>query len=885
MTTAGPGTLGLPERTGARARGARDPPRPGACRGAGGGASAAPARSSRSAGACSDRGGAARGARSRGPGHPRWCWPASPSQRLLQRRPGLLRWVHRSAQHRFAARCRGAGRTRWRRSSAVPADDAPEELLRRLRRFKARQALRLAARDLWLGAPMEALGREQTGAGRGAAPRGAAAALEAPLRRRYGAPVAARASCVLGLGKLGGEDLNWSSDIDLVYVHRGDGTTSGGTRRVALPTVTYYTRLAEALTRAMSTVTADGFCYRVDLNLRPQGRGGRGGDLAAVDAAVLRAARPHLGARRADQGAAGGRRPRAGTGAARGARALRLAAERWTSAAVEALRDLKMQIDLREHRPRERREARAGRHPRGGVLRRRAAAAPRRTESGAARVRSTQRALRRLVEAGLLSQADADRLLEAYVFLRRVENRLQMVRRAADAGAASPGAGAATGWRARSGFADCGRVRGGAGSPPELRARRPSSVLLGQDGARGAAARADLVVALDDGRWRTARGAEALARRGFDDPVRPRWRRCSGSGGCSGPPGSRKARASGIALQLLPGRARSPDPDQALLLPRRVRRRRSRSPQGYLRLLHQRPGGGAAAARPLRTERVPQRRAAPDPGAAGPAGVLGRGGAAQAAGANPHRAGRAGGTRHRRSGAAARGAAPLQERGGAAGRPRRHRRGARGARGGAPAHRAGRRRCSTTPSSSLASTRALAGACRACGTGGGRRWRCSEWASSAAASSATTRTSICSSSTGRAPTRRRRADPPDASATTSTSRGWCSGSCRSCTLQYREGRLYQVDTRLRPSGNQGPLVVSEEALLEHHARRAQLWERQALVKARGGGGRRGLRGAAPRQRARSAHLGASAARGRRRRRSTGSACGWSGRWPASPRSS
>ena len=52
------------------------------------------------------------------------------------------------------------------------------------------------------------------------------------------------------------------------------------------------------------------------------------------------------------------------------------------------------------------------------------------------------------------------------------------------------------------------------------------------------------------------------------------------------------------------------------------------------------------------------------------------------------------------------------------------------------------------------------------------------------------------------------------------------------TLQYREGRLYQVDTRLRPSGNQGPLVVSEEALLEHHARRAQLWERQALVKAR-----------------------------------------------------
>ena len=52
------------------------------------------------------------------------------------------------------------------------------------------------------------------------------------------------------------------------------------------------------------------------------------------------------------------------------------------------------------------------------------------------------------------------------------------------------------------------------------------------------------------------------------------------------------------------------------------------------------------------------------------------------------------------------------------------------------------------------------------------------------------------------------------------------------TVQLREGRLYQVDARLRPSGNQGTLVVSEVAFREHHARRAQLWERQALVKAR-----------------------------------------------------
>jgi glutamate-ammonia-ligase adenylyltransferase len=60
------------------------------------------------------------------------------------------------------------------------------------------------------------------------------------------------------------------------------------------------------------------------------------------------------------------------------------------------------------------------------------------------------------------------------------------------------------------------------------------------------------------------------------------------------------------------------------------------------------------------------------------------------------------------------------------------------------------------------------------------------------------------------------------------------------SLQFREGVLYRVDTRLRPSGNQGPLVVSAEAFREHHERRAQLWERQAMVKARGVAGDQGL---------------------------------------------
>src|SRR2546428_12702603 len=52
------------------------------------------------------------------------------------------------------------------------------------------------------------------------------------------------------------------------------------------------------------------------------------------------------------------------------------------------------------------------------------------------------------------------------------------------------------------------------------------------------------------------------------------------------------------------------------------------------------------------------------------------------------------------------------------------------------------------------------------------------------------------------------------------------------TLPLRQGTLYRIDTRLRPSGSAGPLVISFEALATYHAREARLWERQALLRAR-----------------------------------------------------
>jgi glutamate-ammonia-ligase adenylyltransferase len=52
------------------------------------------------------------------------------------------------------------------------------------------------------------------------------------------------------------------------------------------------------------------------------------------------------------------------------------------------------------------------------------------------------------------------------------------------------------------------------------------------------------------------------------------------------------------------------------------------------------------------------------------------------------------------------------------------------------------------------------------------------------------------------------------------------------TTQTREGYAYKIDTRLRPSGNAGPLVTSLESFRDYHRREAQIWERQALTKAR-----------------------------------------------------
>ncbi len=76
---------------------------------------------------------------------------------------------------------------------------------------------------------------------------------------------------VVGMGKLGGAELNVSSDIDLVFVYPEDGDTNGAR---ALSNHEYFSRVGRALIAALSELTEDGFVFRVDMRLRPYGDSG-----------------------------------------------------------------------------------------------------------------------------------------------------------------------------------------------------------------------------------------------------------------------------------------------------------------------------------------------------------------------------------------------------------------------------------------------------------------------------------------------------------------------------------------------------------------------------------------------------------------------------------
>lgn len=110
---------------------------------------------------------------------------------------------------------------------------------------------------------------------------------DAGLSGRYGKPVVENPDkttrpagfAVIAMGKLGGGELNFSSDVDLMYVYTADGETEGvlspdGSRLNRITNHQYFIKLAEKLSAAIGEKTDDGFVFRVDMRLRPEGQRG-----------------------------------------------------------------------------------------------------------------------------------------------------------------------------------------------------------------------------------------------------------------------------------------------------------------------------------------------------------------------------------------------------------------------------------------------------------------------------------------------------------------------------------------------------------------------------------------------------------------------------------
>jgi glutamate-ammonia-ligase adenylyltransferase len=89
------------------------------------------------------------------------------------------------------------------------------------------------------------------------------------LIARYGKPRNECGFAVLALGKLGGKELNYSSDIDLMFLHGGAGETDGA---APIDNQEFFQKLASRCLEVLSAYSVEGSCYRVDLRLRPEGR-------------------------------------------------------------------------------------------------------------------------------------------------------------------------------------------------------------------------------------------------------------------------------------------------------------------------------------------------------------------------------------------------------------------------------------------------------------------------------------------------------------------------------------------------------------------------------------------------------------------------------------
>ena len=315
--------------------------------------------------------------------------------------------------------------------SITPVEGCPmEDFLRIIREIKKKDLLRITLRDILNKADLIDTVSDLSSLADAIIEASYRRALEA-MTERYGDVDGqpANALSIIGLGKLGGEELNYSSDIDIIYVYGSEvGETSGvlspqGVRINRISNHEYFCKLGELVFKMLSIPTEDGFAYRVDLRLRPEGQRG---DIALSlrsyelyyeswgrtwERQALIKARPVAG----DMGIAEG--------------FIRMITpfvyrKYLDIAAIDEIGQMKGRIDSTSKRD----DIKRGY---GGI---------REVEffiqafqliyggkEPLLRERNTLRALHRITQKGIIGYEDYQSLSQAYIFLRRLEHRLQFL--------------------------------------------------------------------------------------------------------------------------------------------------------------------------------------------------------------------------------------------------------------------------------------------------------------------------------------------------------------------------------------------------------------------------------------------------------------------------
>ena len=189
-------------------------------------------------------------------------------QQLLASDSELLPWL----RAHYAQPCRAAEMQEWLDAMPVTDEDALSRALRRLRKHVM---LKLLTRDLGGLADLYEVMSCMTALAELVVRRAQACVMQS-LVEQYGWPLGAASGqpqqmLVIGMGKLGGGELNVSSDIDLIFVYPEDGDSNGAR---ALSNHEFFSKLGRRLISLINDHTGAGYVFRVDMRLRPYGDSG-----------------------------------------------------------------------------------------------------------------------------------------------------------------------------------------------------------------------------------------------------------------------------------------------------------------------------------------------------------------------------------------------------------------------------------------------------------------------------------------------------------------------------------------------------------------------------------------------------------------------------------